>query len=298
MPIVKTTDDEKKYLRGIWAVHNFNSDKLAWHYRQKYGPKTISSRRIRSYINAWKKNAEPSQDIPVDWLDIDALVDHGVRGHHIHKLGSIEAWTKRKFHEVDHLVEPTTIRNLKWQSYVMTMAPSITEKLDIWVLGEMLSGRDRVSERTNDSSGMDDIVAYLQYKPFGSEHLANKYWGAVKEGMVPQIESELLKTNISMAPLIRENKNVKIFKWVAAAHLFHGWSANAKYNEWDLPTQKYKGSSLYWLNLGAPSQQTNDDGSQQSNTVNFGEFDLDDYNKINEVPDIKPIVYKLSLIHI
>ena len=64
MPEVKVTEQEKSYLRAIWATLGADSEELASDYRKRFGPKTISQRQCRTYIREWKKNADPSQDIP------------------------------------------------------------------------------------------------------------------------------------------------------------------------------------------------------------------------------------------
>ena len=156
---------------SLWWAWNQPSTK---EYRDKVFETTgikIDPRTATRHIRRFKDinlnstfNPDINIDGRVDWSDTQTMIAAGINANHISKLADIDAWCISTFRESKATVPMTTLRDMKWQSYVLTMAPTITSSKNIWVIGALISGRDHMSEITKKPKQIDDIIAYLKFK--------------------------------------------------------------------------------------------------------------------------------------
>ena len=189
-------------------------------------------------------------DSPANMGDLNTLIEHGVDRGHLDALSTVSAWIIKKFAPYAKGNHEPTIRNLKWQSYIMSLAPSITEPLDIWVLGELFSAREMYSDYQDKAEFVENIgiikatpkmshlVNYLMFKPFESRNKAKRYIDALAMKTIPEIPYE----GSAIPPELMMENAPAFIKWSLACMLWHGIPKSIYIGEFDdflLPTQKF-----------------------------------------------------------
>ena len=180
------------YMSGIT-----NGDQMQTHLAELSPPINISRPTAFKYCGEFKDQQDRSKelDIPVDWGDLDKILKQGVALDHIDDLSLLSTWIEDKFapFESGRFAPAPTLRNIKWQSYVMSMAPSVTEPLDLWVLGEILSAREMYNdfqkneEKKRYLGDMSHLIEYLRYKPFENLRNAKRYTNAIKRNAIKSV---------------------------------------------------------------------------------------------------------------
>ena len=206
-------------------------------------------------------------DKPADWGDLDKILKQGVARDHVDALSTLSTWIEDKFaaFENEKFAPAPTLREIKWQSYVMSIAPSIMEPLDLWVLGELLSAREMYFEYGDAeymsmegvikaTPNMDHLVSYLRYKPFENLRNAKRYINAINRNAIKSVHhlNEDGSTNrqyegLALPPEIFEGwgdtgeVNVFPVKWSTALILWHclGGQYTSQPEFYLLPSQKY-----------------------------------------------------------
>jgi len=153
-------------------------------------------------------------DQPVDWTNLDGMINAGVIQNTIPTLNKVNTWVQSKFGTTDPKWE-STYRDLRWQSYVIASAP-ITKRMDIWAMGQLLSITARLALYQGEEMAVvgRPIIMWLQYAPFESKEADTRYKKAVEEGLIPHLmdglkfflahddrsgEDGVIKTKTSMA---------------------------------------------------------------------------------------------------
>ena len=150
----------------------------------------MSIRNIYKYRKRWQNNnAARSRDKPVDWSDVSGLLSQGVDGQHLPAIRHTSAWARSVFGALFE-VQPT-VRSARWQSYVLTYAPSVRHPLDLWVLGERFAMRELLSDYSGDEVHREDIDAHLSYRPWEDDEKERFYLEAVAQRIVPKISEEI-----------------------------------------------------------------------------------------------------------
>lgn len=132
-----------------------------------------------------------SKDERVDWDDMKRLTGRqtGVLRQNLHTLQGLESWIRITFK--GSIFEYSSYRNLYWQDYVMGYVPALGKSpMDLWVLAELFSYRELVSEYLKIPMERDDLDAYLDFSPFLAGGNMRTYRRAVREREVSEIKMD------------------------------------------------------------------------------------------------------------
>ena len=237
----RLTDSQEGILARLITIHGIRDVKSLM---QESDDLSFPIGKSKAYALIEKYQIKDA-DKPADWGDLDKILKQGVNRDHIDALSTVSSWVETKFGEAIKGSPVPTLRNIKWQSYIMTIAPSITEPLDIWALAEILSARDMYwnysetdIEKHYDIEGvikatpnMAHLIAYLRYKPFDNDTNAKRYRDAVASNVIPKIKDETYDLFPDDFPLlkkfIRHRKNNPYFiRWASACML---WNAETSF---------------------------------------------------------------------
>jgi len=205
-------------------------------------------------------------DKPADWGDLDKIFKQGVARDHIDALSILSTWIEDKFapFENERFAPAPTLRNIKWQSYVMSIAPSIMEPLDLFVLGELLSAREMYLEYGDAeyvpmgdvikaTPNMSHLVSYLRYKPFENLRNTKRYMDAINRNAIKSVNhlNEDGSINrqyegLGLPPHLlvgNDDGEVEVYptKWATALILWHclGGQYTSHPDFYFLPSQKF-----------------------------------------------------------
>lgn len=148
----------------------------------------MSIRSIYNYRNKWEASgATRTSDRAVVWEEIQTNPPFGITAGHLPVLRDTAAWATSVFGVLFNVTP--TYRSLKWQSYILSYAPSIRQPVDIWAFGERFSLREFVSDFMRRPMEKADIDAQLSFKPWEDTDKENRYLVAVQQGLVPELPS-------------------------------------------------------------------------------------------------------------
>ena len=156
-------------------------------------PIILSDEQINEYQQRFLEECKFiwSKDERVDWDDLKRLSGRytGLIRQNVHTLKSLESWIQITLK--GSIFEYSSYRNLHWQDYVIGYVPALGKKpMDLWVLAELFSYRELVSDYLKIPMDRDDLDSYLDFSPFLAGGNMRTYRRAVREREVAEIKMD------------------------------------------------------------------------------------------------------------
>ena len=233
-----TPDKREKAQIKFMISEGFTTNELLW-FCHNMLDLPITIRTAQRYVKKYGGN-KLDIDEPVDWTNLDGMINAGVIQNTIPALHKVNTWVQSKFGTADSKWE-STYRDLRWQSYIIASAP-ITKRMDIWTIGQLLSTTARLAHYQEEEMavvGMP-LIMWLQYAPFESKEADTRYKKAVKDGLIPHVMDSV--GNLAIAPLDYEEPVIKTKSVMAVALFNDGRDEHPYDNREKLPTDRIKGT--------------------------------------------------------
>ena len=161
-------------IRDRWTELGFEGNPLS--ERQLYARKRTHRNRMEGL----------EADTPVRWTEPNQLLARGVLLEHVPAIRDIQAYKTSIFGKI---YPATTYRFAKWTSYVLLVAPEVTEPLDLWVTAGRFSMREKEADAKGVKPDLDDLEALMTFRPWRSPEWESRYSESVEAGLAPKLRA-------------------------------------------------------------------------------------------------------------
>ena len=213
---IKLHDDIKDLVQNNYVGQEFD---LNWDIKSQLidnVQKALGHKLDRTTAKRWIDKISGTEtakiDAPVNW-DSQAIIDAiGVSGQtqftmansimHQPRILRSTRWIDR--HVVEGDIAPETFRYVKCANYVLNnMGSALALDIDLWVIAKAFERRDRL--------GLDnqDLIDWISYAPYMSEHYYQEYLNAVNKGAVKELSAFDKDVAITIEFAVSEGNSVE-----------------------------------------------------------------------------------------
>ena len=144
----------------------------------------ISNRQLylhrERWVGAGRKN---KMDDSVNWNQRASFLQWHIEPAKLHILNDLDNWQKDWFRG---LLPRPSYRYLYWCSHVLSLAPELTDELDIFMLGTQFYLRDIARFYSQSLADFKDIEGLLSYRPWRCSQRQDRYKAAIIRGDISQ----------------------------------------------------------------------------------------------------------------
>lgn len=153
---------------------------------------TPHPRTLASWKAQWKRATR--RDLPVDqpvqWERLDLFDEHGVPAHLYNQLHATSERIRIQKRLEARPVDPPSYRTLRWWSYMIEhYDDTIPKWIDKEAIASLLEQRERTAENSGKERDIEDIITWLNWKPWLNESQANQYVSLVNTEAIPKLQT-------------------------------------------------------------------------------------------------------------
>jgi hypothetical protein len=153
---------------------------------------TPHPRTLASWKAQWKRATR--RNLPIDqsveWERFDLFNEHGIPPHLYKQLHATSEQIRMQADLGSRPVNPPSYRTLRWWSYMLEYYDdTIPEWNDKEAIAGLLEQRERIAENTGRRRDFEDIITWLNWKPWLNESQANQYISLVNNEAIPKLQT-------------------------------------------------------------------------------------------------------------
>jgi len=197
-------ETQKWLLYNEWDISG-GSTKTAVALLNQFGinphPRTLASWKAQ-----WKQATR--RDLPIDqsvrWERFDLLDEHGIPAHLYKRLHTTWEQVRMQATLATRPADLPSYRTLRWWAYMLEYYDdTIPEWIDKNAISGLLEERERIAENSGKERAIEDIVTWLNWKPWIDESQASQYLSLVNSGVIPKLQTHgwgLIHQTMTEAP--------------------------------------------------------------------------------------------------